>query len=85
MALGLAHDLRTVSLPDALELCRLLSEHDDPLFPKAASRWLARLSCERGATLAEVQLGAAALGQLWEEPGSTLAVETLKGLVFESP
>ncbi len=83
-ALALAHDVTFVSLLDALDLCRLLAAQDDPLYPKAASRWLARLIAERGATLSELQLGAAALGQLWEDPQSELALGALRGLVETS-
>lgn len=84
-ALDASRDLKVVSLEDALDLCCLLAEHDDPLFPKAASRWLARLSGEKGATLNEVQLAAAALGQLREAPASTLPIQTLRGLIARAP
>jgi len=79
-ALDAASELKRVSLEDALDLCRLLAASDDPMFAKAASRWIARLSAEKGATLSELQLAAAALGQLWEDPGGELAVRTLRGL-----
>lgn len=80
-ALEASRDLKVVSLEDALDLCCLLAEHDDPLYPKAASRWIARLSAERGATLSELQLAAAALNQLREEPESGLSLQTLKSLI----
>ena len=73
-----------MSLEDALDLCCLLASADDPLFPRAASRWLARFAGEARATLSQVQLAAAALGELWEDPTSRLAGETLRGLLAQS-
>ena len=83
-ALDASRDLRHVSLEDALDLCRLLAIAEDPLFPRAASRWLARYAGEARATLSQVQLAAAALGELWEDPASRLAGETLRGLLAET-
>jgi hypothetical protein len=81
-AVALAHDMpRPLPLVDALELCRLLAEAEDPMFPRAASRWLARFSDEEKATLSQVQLAAAALGHLWEEPTSAVTLQTLKKLL----
>ena len=84
-ALDASRDLRHVSLEDALELCRLLALADDPMFPRAASRWLARFAGEARATLSQVQLAAAALTELWEDPSSRLAAETLRGLLTRLP
>jgi hypothetical protein len=80
-ALDASRDLRHLSLGDALDLCRLLAIADDPLFPRAASRWLARFAGEARATLSQVQLAAAALGELWEDPSSALPGETLRALL----
>lgn len=82
-ALILARDLPHVALADALELCRLMAESGDPRYPRAAGRWLERFSAETGAGLAELQLAAAALGQLWESPDSAVAREALSGLLAE--
>lgn len=80
-ALIYARDLPHVSLGDALSLCRLMAEDGDDRFPRAASRWLERLSAEAGAGLLEVQLAAAAFSKLWEEPDDALAMRTLRELV----
>ena len=80
-ALIMARDLPHVALPDALELCRLMADAGDQRYPRAASRWLERFSCETGAGLTEVQLAAAALGQLWESPDSDVARRTLAELI----
>lgn len=83
-AVALAHDMpRPLPLVDALELCRLLAETGDPMFSRAASRWLARFSDEERATLSQVQLAAAALGQLSENPKSELAMRTLRMLLAQ--
>ena len=80
-ALDASRDLRHVSLEDALDLCRLLAIADDQLFPRAAGRWLVRFASESRAPLSQIQLAAAALGELWEDPSSQLAAETLRGLL----
>jgi hypothetical protein len=80
-ALIIAHDLPHIALADALELCRLMAESGDPRFPRAAGRWLERFSAETGAGLPELQLAAAALGQLWESPDSEVARRTLADLL----
>lgn len=80
-ALIMARDLPHVALPDALELCRLMAETGDHRYPRAASRWLERFAGETGAGLPEVQLAAAALGQLWESPDSDVARRTLAELI----
>ncbi|MCB0877126.1 MAG: hypothetical protein R2718_03010 [Solirubrobacterales bacterium] len=80
-ALIMAADLPHIGLADALEICRLMADAGDPRFPRAASRWLERFSRETGAGLTEIQLAAAALGQLWESPDSELARHTLAELI----
>ncbi len=80
-ALIIAQDLPHVALADALEICRLMAEGGDPRFPRAASRWLERFCAETGAGLTEVQLAAAALGQIWESPDSSVARRTLADLL----
>jgi len=80
-ALIIAQDLPHVALPDALELCRLMADAGDQRFPRAAGRWLERFSSETTAGLPELQLAAAALGQLWESPDSEIARGTLAALL----
>ena len=58
-----------------------MADAGDQRYPRAASRWLERFSCETGAGLTEVQLAAAALGQLWESPDSDVARRTLAQLI----
>lgn len=84
-ALIYAQDLPHLSLADALALCRLMARDGDSRFPRAASRWLARLSAEAGAGLLEVQMAAAALSKLWEEPDDELAMRTLRELLPHHP
>ena len=80
LALTYAASLK-LNLADALEVCRLMARDGDERFPRAASRWLERLSAEGGGGLLEVQMGAAALGKLWEAPDDTVAIRTLQGLM----
>ena len=81
VALSYATEMRVVPLEDALRVCQLMARDDDPRFARAASRWLERLSSEAGAGLLEVQMAAAALGKLWEEPESEVALSTLSALL----
>ena len=81
LALTYAEGFRVISLPDALRILELMARDRDRRFPRAASRWVERFGAETGARLSETQLAAAALGSLWEEPGSDLARSTLRGLL----
>lgn len=56
-----------------------MARDDDPRFPRAASRWLERLSSEAGAGLLEVQM-AAALSKLWTDSEDDIALATLHSL-----
>ena len=47
-----------------------MARDGDQRFSRAASRWVERFGAETGAGLPEVQLAAAALGWLWENPES---------------
>ena len=78
-----AADIRVVHLDHALEVCRLMARNGDHRFPRAASRWLERLSSEAGAGLLEVQMAAAAFSKLWEEPESEVALATLSALLAD--
>lgn len=84
-ALIIARDLPHVGLGDALELCRLMAAAGDPRFARAASRWLERFSAETSAGLHQVQLAAAALGELSESPESEAAWGTLGALLRAVP
>ncbi len=84
IALAAAAELRTVTLSDALALCRLLAESSDTRYPRAAARWLERLAMETGAGLGELQLAAGALARLSESPGDGLAIDTLEALATGS-
>jgi hypothetical protein len=79
-ALLAAHELPRISLSDALELCELLAREHDPRFPRAAGRWLVRYSQESDAGLEKIQLAAGALAQLSADPGSQVALSTLRAL-----
>ncbi len=80
IALAAAAEVERVPLADALALCRLLAESGDPRFSRASGRLLVRYAAETGATLAEVQLAAAALARLGENPADELARRTLEDL-----
>lgn len=44
-----AAELPQVDLADALSICLIMGAQHDPRFDRAATRWLARLVCERPA------------------------------------
>jgi hypothetical protein len=62
-----------VSLEDALELLLLYAAVDDGKYEKAAARWLGRLTLERDATLAEIQLAAGSLQAAHDRPEAAVA------------
>lgn len=75
-----AREMGHVPLGDALSLVRLYATSGSPKAEPAAVRWLARLAVERRrTTIGELQLAAAALGQLSERPKT--AARTLLELV----
>ena len=80
-AMAAARDMGTVGLYDALSLCRLLAETRDPLFERAAKRWLTMLAGEGRQGLADVQTGATALVALHADPEDEAAFEILERLV----
>jgi hypothetical protein len=80
LALTYAAGLKVIGLADALTVCQLMARDDDPRFPRAASRWIERLSAETGAGLLEVQMAAAALGKVWDQPEDEVALTMLRAL-----
>lgn len=77
-----AAELPRVGLPDALEVCLVLRDHDPKRFEQAAVRWLGRFALEaRGVTIAALELAAAALRRMPEQP--ELSMETLSCLCTE--
>lgn len=74
-------ELRVIGLADALRICQLMARDDDDRFPRAASRWLERLSSEAGAGLLELQMAAAALSKLWTDSEDEIALATLRSFV----
>ncbi|HVC07451.1 MAG TPA: hypothetical protein VND98_07705 [Solirubrobacterales bacterium] len=66
---------------DDLCLCRVLAVVRDPLFERAAKRWLMMLASEGRQSLAEVQAGATALVALQVDPADEGAFQALEGLV----
>ena len=68
-ALAEAAELRPLNLGYALALVVLFSEADDPRFPRASARWLARLVLERAdVRLADVHRVLDALETLPHDP-----------------
>ena len=80
-ALMFARGIRIVALSDALKVCELMARDGDQRFSRAATRWLERFGAETKAGLPEVQLAAAALGWLWENPESAVPMDTLSALL----
>lgn len=80
LALTYAADIKVVHLADALRILQLMARDGDQRFSRAASRWVERFGAETGAGLPEVQLAAAALGWLWENPESEVPMGTLSAL-----
>ena len=80
-ALAAARGMGTVGLYDALCLCRVLAVARDPLFERAAKRWLTMLAGEGRQSLADVHAGATALVALGADPADAGAFQTLEGLV----
>lgn len=70
-----AAELPRVSLPDALEVCLLLRDHDSGRFEKAAVRWLGRFALEaRGVTISAIETAADALRLLPDRPEVSMEV-----------
>ena len=71
-----AAELERIELEDGLAICLAFLELEPETFPRAATRWVARLALERRLTLAESQLALAALGTL-DGPGARAGAEAL--------
>jgi hypothetical protein len=80
-AMAAARKMQTLGLYDSLQLCRVLAQAHDPLFDRAARRWMVTLAGEQDKTLGDVVIGAAALETLAVEPESEKAWDALAGLV----
>ena len=59
-----ASELERIDLADGLAICLAFLELEPATYPRAATRWVARLALEHRLTLAESQLARAALGAL---------------------
>ena len=59
-----AAELERIELEDGLAICLAFLDLEPETFPRAANRWVARLTLERGLALAESQLALAAFGAL---------------------
>jgi hypothetical protein len=71
-----AAELEHIELEDGLAICLAFLELEPETFPRAANRWVARLTLERGLALAESQLALAAFGAL-EGGAARAAAEAL--------
>jgi hypothetical protein len=71
-----AAELEQVDLEDGLAICLAFLELEPQTFPRAATRWAARLALERRLTLAESQLALAALAAL-DGPAARAGAEAL--------
>jgi hypothetical protein len=59
-----AADVEHIGLEDGLAISLAFLDLEPETFPRAANRWVARLTLERGLALAESQLAPAAFGAL---------------------
>jgi hypothetical protein len=71
-----AAELEQIELEDGLAICIAFLELEPATFPRAATRWVARLSLERRLTLPESQLALAALAAL-DGPAARAGAEAL--------
>jgi len=71
-----AAELDRVGLEDGLAICLRFLELEPPTYPRAASRWVARLALERKLTLGEFQLALSSLAAL-EGPAARAGAEAL--------
>lgn len=71
-----AAELDRIDLDDGLAICLAFLELEPDTFPRAATRWVARLALERRLTIAESQLALAALSTL-DGPGARAGAEAL--------
>jgi hypothetical protein len=77
-----AAELPRVGLPDALEVCLVMRDHDGRGFERAAVRWLGRFALEsRSVTIEALERAAAALRAMPQSPD--LAMEVLSRLCIE--
>ena len=74
-----AAELEQIGLEDGLAICLAFLDLEPETYPRAASRWVARLGLERGLGLAESQLVLAALAAL-EGPAVHAGAEALIAL-----
>jgi len=70
VAWATAHELRRVSLEDALALTLLVHEKWPARYPRAAARWVGRYAAETDAPIGEVMLVASHLAALDGARGS---------------
>ena len=59
-----AAELARIGLDDALAICLLFLDREPELFPRAAARWVARLTLEQPVALSDANLALASLGAL---------------------
>jgi hypothetical protein len=70
-----AAELPQVDLADALSICLAMSAQDDERYDRAATRWLARLVCERPALgLDDLHTALTALQALAHDPDAAKRV-----------
>lgn len=79
MAWGLAAELPTVPLADALELLLLARDLEPARFDRGVPRWHSRLCAERQLSTGEAHLALAALGAL-KGAGAATAAQTLAAI-----
>jgi hypothetical protein len=71
-----AAELDRIELDDGLAICLAFLELEPQTYPRAATRWVARLALERSLTLDESQLALAALAAL-DGPSARAGAEAL--------
>ena len=68
-----AADLPAMGLPDALAVCAVMAERDDPAFERSAARWVARYTLEAGAGLGDIRAAVALFEAMRSNPAAAVA------------
>jgi hypothetical protein len=77
-----AAELPRLELADALAVCLLMGQRDDPAYERAATKWLARLALERP-TIGLEELGRALLAMEVLPDNPAAAKSVLRGVCRE--
>lgn len=68
-----AADLPGMGLTDALAVCAVMAERDDPAFERSAARWVARYTLEMKAGLQDILAAVALFEAMRSNPAASVA------------